>query len=84
MSKARDRLADLARSDSRRSRPKTGRKAPPPPPEPVERRLSSVAVPPQLLARLRTMAVERSNAEGRRVPPYELIMEALDAVHGKR
>ena len=42
-----------------------------------DRRLSSVAIPPELLAEIRKEVAIRSNQEGRRVATWELIAEAL-------
>jgi hypothetical protein len=77
---AADHLAALEASDSRR------RKGPPKAAEqPAARHtLTSIAVPPELLARIRLLVAHRSNAEGRRVPPYELVAEALDLLEASR
>lgn len=81
-STARDRLAALAKADKARGAGAKPKKAPAPTePEP---RLTSIAVPPALLSRLRRLAFERTEATGERCAPWRLIVEALDAVDKRR
>ena len=47
--------------------------------KPVRQRLTSVAIPPELLAEIRTEVARRSNEEGRRIGAWELIAEAWNA-----
>ena len=48
----------------------------PAPAKPERQRLTSVAIPPELLAEIRTEVARRSNEEGRRIGAWELIAEA--------
>ena len=47
--------------------------------KPERQRLTSVAIPPELLAEIRTEVARRSNEEGRRIGAWELIAEAWNA-----